>query len=236
MAKPIHVTSEIGTLKDNPFPIEALKEVLGLSELELILCGDGDEIAAPREQWNDGSNTLAIAPGVVVTYDRNYISNAALRAHGIEVIEVKSSELARGRGGPRCITIEHSAQYFSWVSMGEEDKFAERIALLAPYQVNMEMIEKTGNENVIFLHCLPAFHDLETSYGRQIHEKHGLSETGRLSFRFWNDNANAIIPIPVIVHPIKIAPADAAPAISEARLNAPPPIMEPTTIAISDNK
>lgn len=84
---------------------EALKEVLGLSELELILCGDGDEIAAPREQWNDGSNTLAIAPGVVVTYDRNYISNAALRAHGIEVIEVKSSELARGRGGPRCMSM-----------------------------------------------------------------------------------------------------------------------------------
>ena len=84
---------------------EALKEVLNLSELEIILCGDGDEIAAPREQWNDGSNTLAIAPGVVVTYDRNYISNECLRAHGVKVIEIKSSELSRGRGGPRCMSM-----------------------------------------------------------------------------------------------------------------------------------
>ena len=78
--------------------MEALKEVLGLSELVLIPCGGGDVIASAREQWNDGSNTLAIAPGVVVTYDRNYVSNTLLREHGIEVIEVLSSELSRGRG------------------------------------------------------------------------------------------------------------------------------------------
>ncbi|MBE5108216.1 arginine deiminase [Bacillus thuringiensis] len=85
--------------------MEALKEVLGLSELVLIPCGGGDAIASAREQWNDGSNTLAIAPGVVVTYDRNYVSNALLREHGIEVIEVLSSELSRGRGGPRCMSM-----------------------------------------------------------------------------------------------------------------------------------
>jgi arginine deiminase len=84
---------------------EALKEVLYLDELVLIPCGGGDEIAASREQWNDGSNTLAIAPGVVVTYDRNYISNDLLRQHGIEVIEILSSELSRGRGGPRCMSM-----------------------------------------------------------------------------------------------------------------------------------
>ncbi|WP_410984386.1 arginine deiminase [Bacillus cereus] len=84
---------------------EALKEVLGLSELVLIPCGGGDVIASAREQWNDGSNTLAIAPGVVVTYDRNYVSNALLREHGIEVIEILSSELSRGRGGPRCMSM-----------------------------------------------------------------------------------------------------------------------------------
>ncbi|WP_232696553.1 arginine deiminase [Brevibacillus daliensis] len=83
----------------------ALKEVLNLSEILLIPCGGGDIIAAPREQWNDGSNTLAIAPAVVVTYDRNYVSNELLRSHGIEVIEVPSSELARGRGGPRCMSM-----------------------------------------------------------------------------------------------------------------------------------
>lgn len=84
---------------------ETLKEVLGLSELVLIPCGGGDEIASSREQWNDGSNTLAIAPGVVITYDRNYISNDILRQHGIEVIEILSSELSRGRGGPRCMSM-----------------------------------------------------------------------------------------------------------------------------------
>ncbi len=84
---------------------QALKEVLRLDDLVLIPCGGGDEIASPREQWNDGSNTLAIAPGVVVTYDRNYISNRLLREHGVEVLEIASSELSRGRGGPRCMSM-----------------------------------------------------------------------------------------------------------------------------------
>lgn len=63
-----------------------------------------------------------------------------------------------------------------WVSMGEEDKFEERIKQLKPYQVNMDMIKKTGNANVIFLHCLPSFHDLNTKVGAEIHEKFGLAE------------------------------------------------------------
>lgn len=61
-----------------------------------------------------------------------------------------------------------------WVSMGEEDQFEERIRLLRPYQVNMEMIEKTGNPNVIFMHCLPSFHDTNTKIGKEIYEKFGL--------------------------------------------------------------
>ncbi|MBN6186871.1 arginine deiminase [Aneurinibacillus sp. BA2021] len=85
--------------------VKTLQEVLELPEVTLIPCGGGDAIASAREQWNDGSNTLAIAPGVVVTYDRNYVSNELLRSHGIEVIEVLSSELARGRGGPRCMSM-----------------------------------------------------------------------------------------------------------------------------------
>ncbi len=63
-----------------------------------------------------------------------------------------------------------------WVSMGEEDKFSERLELLNPYQVNMEMIENTGNDDVIFLHCLPAYHNKETGNGKKIFEKYGIEE------------------------------------------------------------
>lgn len=63
-----------------------------------------------------------------------------------------------------------------WVSMGEEDQMAERIKLLAPYQVNAEMMEATGNPDVIFLHCLPSFHDLNTDVAKDVHERFGLTE------------------------------------------------------------
>jgi ornithine carbamoyltransferase len=63
-----------------------------------------------------------------------------------------------------------------WVSMGEEEKFPERIKLLKPYQVNMDMIKKTNNPKIVFLHCLPAFHDTNTIVGKQIQEQYGLSE------------------------------------------------------------
>jgi arginine deiminase len=72
--------------------------------VELIRCGGDDKMAAQREQWNDGSNTLAIAPGVVVTYERNYVTNDLLDRKGIKVLTVPSSELSRGRGGPRCMS------------------------------------------------------------------------------------------------------------------------------------
>ncbi|SDK85915.1 ornithine carbamoyltransferase [Natronincola ferrireducens] len=63
-----------------------------------------------------------------------------------------------------------------WVSMGEEAEFEARIKQLLPYQVNMNMLKMTGNPDVIFMHCLPAFHDIETKVGREIHEKFGLKE------------------------------------------------------------
>lgn len=63
-----------------------------------------------------------------------------------------------------------------WVSMGEESQFAARIALLEPYRVTMDLMNQTGNPDVLFLHCLPSFHDLETVVGREVFEKYGLKE------------------------------------------------------------
>jgi arginine deiminase len=92
--------------KHNASPLqEILKSALNVDSVEIIKCGGGDPIIAGREQWNDGSNTLAIAPGVVVTYERNYVSNELLEKRGIKVLAIPSSELSRGRGGPRCMSM-----------------------------------------------------------------------------------------------------------------------------------
>ena len=95
----LQVTERTGTLE------EILTEEMGLTRVKLIRCGGGDRVASEREQWNDGSNTLCIAPGKVVVYDRNYVTNAILRDNGIQVLEMPSSELSRGRGGPRCMSM-----------------------------------------------------------------------------------------------------------------------------------
>ena len=71
----------------------------------LIPCAGGDKVAAEREQWNDGSNTLCIAPGVVIVYDRNNITNHVLRENGLKVLEIPGAEISRGRGGPRCMSM-----------------------------------------------------------------------------------------------------------------------------------
>ncbi|NMM61360.1 arginine deiminase [Clostridium sp. P21] len=74
-------------------------------KVTLIRCGGGDKIHAAREQWNDGSNTLAIAPGEVVVYSRNHVTNKILESYGIKLHVIPSSELSRGRGGPRCMSM-----------------------------------------------------------------------------------------------------------------------------------
>ncbi|MDF2519513.1 MAG: arginine deiminase [Clostridia bacterium] len=85
--------------------VGALKRSLKLPAVDLIQSGGGDPVTAAREQWNDSTNTLAIAPGKVVTYSRNESTNEVLRQHGIEVLEIEGSELVRGRGGPRCMSM-----------------------------------------------------------------------------------------------------------------------------------
>ena len=81
---------------------EVLESYIGMP-VTLIPCGGGDSISADREQWSDGSNTVAIAPGEVIAYERNDITNEALIKNGIKVHIIPSSELSRGRGGPRCM-------------------------------------------------------------------------------------------------------------------------------------
>lgn len=81
-----------------------LASALKLPAVDLIRCGGGELLAAQREQWNDGSNTLCIAPGTVVTYERNYVTNELLDRKGIRVLTMPSAELSRGRGGPRCMS------------------------------------------------------------------------------------------------------------------------------------
>jgi arginine deiminase len=93
------ITEEHGRLE------EVLREHLDLDKVTLIPCGGDSPIDAAREQWNDGSNTFAVAPGKVIVYNRNYVTNRLLEDHGIQTLTIPSSELARGRGGPRCMTM-----------------------------------------------------------------------------------------------------------------------------------
>ena len=106
---------EITPGKDDPADLHIkrvdsdLKHILEtythVDDVQLIYCGGDDLIAAAREQWNDGSNTLCIAPGKIVVYQRNDVSNAILRDAGLTVLEMPSAELSRGRGGPRCMSM-----------------------------------------------------------------------------------------------------------------------------------
>ncbi len=82
-----------------------LAKILGLDQVTLIPCGGGDPIAAAREQWNDGSNTLCVRPGTVVVYQRNNVTNDILYKAGMELLVIPSAELSRGRGGPRCMSM-----------------------------------------------------------------------------------------------------------------------------------
>ncbi|UUX32904.1 arginine deiminase [Fundicoccus culcitae] len=82
-----------------------LEEALKLENVQLIRCGGDDPVVSAREQWNDGANALALAPGELIVYDRNIVTNQLLEDAGIKLHKIKGSELVRGRGGPRCMSM-----------------------------------------------------------------------------------------------------------------------------------
>lgn len=146
-----------------------IKEHLGkLKDIKLVYVGDGR---------NNVANSLLVGGSMVGMEVRICTPESLFPAQEIIDTAKKYSDRVMVTSNVEEAVAGADVIYTDvWVSMGEEDKFAERIELLTPYQVNMKMIENTGNENMIFLHCLPAFHDVETMYGEEIYEKYGIKE------------------------------------------------------------
>ena len=107
-------TFEDLVVKEINAPLDKILERYLNHPVKLIPCAGGDKVGAEREQWNDGSNTLCIEPGVVVVYDRNSETNKTLREEGIKVIEIHGAELSRGRGGPRCMSMPLVREDVRW--------------------------------------------------------------------------------------------------------------------------
>lgn len=150
-----------------------LEEHLGdLKDLKLVFAGDGR---------NNMANSLMLGAAKM---GLDFRIAAPKELHPDPELIAMAEEFAVKSGASIMIThdIEKAVQGANaiytdvWVSMGEEDKFAERIKLLRPYQVNADMLQKTDNPSVVFLHCLPAFHDLETDTAKMINQQYGLAE------------------------------------------------------------
>lgn len=160
---PTQMIADYMTLKENFGKIEGLT---------LAYTGDGR---------NNVANSLLVT-GAILGVNVNIVTPKSLFPDD-SLVEM-AKEYAEKSGSKILITEDVNegvkgadALYADvWVSMGEEDKFEERIELLTPYQVNMDMVNATGNEKTILLHCLPAFHDTETEYGKMVESRFGVSE------------------------------------------------------------
>ncbi|SEA07509.1 ornithine carbamoyltransferase [Thalassobacillus cyri] len=166
-------------LTDLYHPTQVLADFLTIKEqagrlkgITFVYVGDGR---------NNVSNSLLIG-GAKVGMDIRICSPEALFPDG-SIVQY-AEQTAKQTGGKVTVSANIDEAVAGadvlytdvWVSMGEENHFEERIKQLHPYQVNQTMVEKTNNKDLIFLHCLPAFHDLETQVGKEVHKKFGLSE------------------------------------------------------------
>ncbi|WP_121640999.1 ornithine carbamoyltransferase [Virgibacillus sp. Bac330] len=173
---PTQILADLLTIKENIGHLKGVK---------LVYVGDGR---------NNMGNSLLIG-GAKVGMDVRICSPESLFPEQDVIAYAK--EVSKETGGKITVTsnIDEAVSGADviytdvWVSMGEEDQFKERIELLSPYQVNKKMLEKTGNEQVMFLHCLPSFHDLETEVGREIYEKFGLKEMEVTDEVFQSENS-----------------------------------------------
>lgn len=166
-------------LTDLYHPTQALADVMTLkentdkplNECKLVYVGDGRNNVANSLMVISakmGMSFTIIAPKELHT-DNELLNDMKKIAGETGARITVSYELSEVKGAD-CIYTD------VWVSMGEEDKFKERIELLHDYQVNMELVKMAENDNLIFLHCLPAFHDLNTTVGVEVYEKYGLKE------------------------------------------------------------
>ena len=167
-------------LTDEWHPTQMIADFLTIQEnfgtvegITVAYCGDGR---------NNMANSLLVT-GAILGANMRIVAPKELQPE--EEIVKMAEEFAEKSGAQVMITddvdkgVDGADVLYSdvWVSMGEEDKFEERIKLLKPYQINMEMVEKTHNtDRLIFLHCLPAFHDTNTVYGEQMKERFGITE------------------------------------------------------------
>ena len=166
-------------LTDKFHPTQVLADFMTLEEkvgklrgLKLVFVGDGR---------NNMANSLMLSSAQMGLDFRILAPN---QLHPEQELIDEANRLAYENGSRITITdnwdeaLQGADAIYTdvWVSMGEEDKYSERIELLRNYQVNMDMLRRTGNPNVKFMHCLPAFHDLRTDTAKKIHDQYGLTE------------------------------------------------------------
>ena len=168
-------------LTDKFHPTQGLADLMTIEENLGFL--KGARLAYVGDGRNNVANTLMFA-SALMGLDFRIGSPKELFPESALVEEAKAL-IAKYKTGASITITDNPKQAVAgvdavytdvWVSMGEEDKFAERIGLLKAYQVNRELMTATGNADVKFLHCLPAFHDKETIFGKQVFEQHGLTE------------------------------------------------------------